>query len=132
MIALMVFTLMTLVFASSILATRMSSKMNSQYGQAISLCQHKIDQLRAVGYGRMSYSELADADIIDETPASAPYYFTQVDEVGTVLTSPTTSIRIEDAGASTVRITVSITWKQATYGAKTSTASLVALISNVD
>jgi type II secretory pathway pseudopilin PulG len=132
MIAVMVFGMMILLFASSILTTRMSARMNGQYAQAVSLCQHKIDQLRAVGYGRTTYTELNDAEIIDDTPANAPYSFTQVDDVASVLTSPTTSVVFEDAGANTVRVTVTITWKQVSFKSKTSTASLIALITNVE
>ena len=75
MISVMIFALLMVLYATCIPVAKKASVMNGQFAQAISLCQHKIDQMRAVGYGRLDYSDLNDAEIIDDSPTSSPYSF---------------------------------------------------------
>ncbi len=138
MIALFVFALVTVIFASSLILAKQSSKMNGQYAQAISLAQHKIDQLRAVGYGRLVYAELDDPEnIIDSTPTSSPYHFEHVDDIASYLSNATATIKIEDAGSSysssrVKLVTVTITWKASPTRTTMSTLVQKAYIANAD
>jgi len=132
MVSLMLFAVITLIFAACVPSGRKASEMNGQYSQAISLCQHKIDQLRAVGYGRINYTELSDAGIIDDSPSSLPFSFVAVDQVANYLPRPTATLSIQDIAANQVKVTATITWTTTSYEAKTSTASLSAIITNVE
>jgi prepilin-type N-terminal cleavage/methylation domain len=138
MIALMVFAFLSLVFATSLPVSRKASRMNSQYTQAANLCQHKIDQLRARGYGGLTYTELKNTGVIDSTPTSAPYSFTGVDGVRSILDSPTTEIRVDtptttevpisNVRSVTKKVTVTVRWKKTSFGSEVSEMSLTALI----
>jgi prepilin-type N-terminal cleavage/methylation domain-containing protein len=131
-ISLAVFTMVILVFAVSMPMAEKSADMNGQYAQAISLCQHKIDQLRSVGYGRITYDELSDAGIIDTSPSSGLYFsFTGVDNISTYLQNPDARIYITNVSTGIVEVTVTITWKKSSYETKTSTLTVKALITNV-
>lgn len=132
MVSLAVLVALTLVFASCVPVAVKASKSNGQYSQAISLCQHKIDQLRAVGYGRINHTELSDAGIVDDEPVSQPWSFEGVDEVGSYLADPSATLRVQDIATNQVRITATITWRPATSPGKTSSASLSAVIANVE
>lgn len=135
MISLMVFGFLTVIFASSVIVAKTSSKMNGQYAQAISLCQHKIDQLRAVGFGRINYIELDDAGIIDASTLTSPYTFTQVDEVGNYLASPAAVLDAHlEPGTSdkVMHVIVTISWRAAPLRTQHSTQSLEAYIVNVE
>lgn len=132
MISLITFAVLTLIFAATVPLAKKTAHMNGQYAQAISLCQHKIDQLRAVGYGRINYTELSDAGIIDDNPTTPPFSFNEVDQVEEYLPQPNATLNVESLGADKLRITAAITWKTTTYGTKTSTASLTAIITNVE
>ena len=131
-VAMVVFAFVVIVFSSSIIIARKSSNLNGQYAQAISLCQHKIDQMRAVGFGRLNYTELSDAEIIDTTPTSAPFQFATVDQVTDYLNSPTTTIALSNPSAKETLVTVTISWKPNTYESRVSTTSLSAIIVNVE
>lgn len=137
MIAMFVFALVTVIFASTLMLSKTASKMNGQYAQAISLAQHKIDQLRAVGYGRLIYTELDDAQIVDPTPATSPYTFVLVDEVASYLPNPTATLTIANATNSydptrVKLVTVTITWKASPRRPDTSTLTYRAYIANAD
>jgi prepilin-type N-terminal cleavage/methylation domain-containing protein len=140
MISLFVFALLTVIFASSLILGKASSKMNGQYAQAISLCQHKIDQLRAVGYGRLNYTELDDAEIVDPSPTSSPYSFVVVDEVANYLPGPshtqgptaTLTIANHPTDTRVKAITVSISWRASPTRTANSTVTLRAYIANAD
>lgn len=149
--SLVVFTLLTLIFAGSIsLAQRTCgggykvnivnapAGTNGQYAQAVSLCQHKIDQCRAVGWGRLTYSELQAAQIIDATPTTGPYSFSTIDGVSNYLSSATTQLSVttqnQTIGATTVsysKVTVTISWKSLTYNTTPSSVTVTGLIANV-
>jgi type II secretory pathway pseudopilin PulG len=133
MISLFVFGLVTVIFASSLIVGKSASTMNGQYAQAISLGQHKIDQLRVMGYGKLTYIELQDADRVDATPTTQPYSFVGVDQVATCLPNPTAQLWIADAAGSydstrVKLVTVIITWKASPRRTTNSTLTLRAYI----
>ena len=133
MISLFVFGLVTVIFASSLVVAKSASTMNGQYAQAISLGQHKIDQLRAMGYGRLTFTELRNAERVDATPTTSPYSFAGVDAVATCLPNPTATLTIADAAGSydSTRVkvvTVTMTWKASPTRTGNSTLTLRAYI----
>ncbi len=139
MISLSVFALVTVMFASSLMLGKSASKINGQYAQAISLCQHKIDQLRAVGYGRLTYAELNDAGIVDGNPTTSPYSFVLSDQVASYLpkidknTPPIATLAITNHTDSRVKIaTVTVTWKASPNRSTRSTVTMTAYIANAD
>lgn len=133
MIAIMVFSLLMVIFAMSIPLSEKAALTNGQYAQAISLCQHKIDQMRAVGYGRLNYTDLNTADIVDDTPTSSPFQFAVQDSVSSYLISPTTSITVSNYLTGKIMlVTVTITWKATSYETRTCTMTLSALIANTE
>lgn len=87
-----------------------TGKMVGSYQQASSLLQHKVDQMRGVGYGRLTYAELRDAGIIDASPSTAPYSFKTVDGLTSLYSVPTATIQISDYSASIKRVTVTLIW----------------------
>lgn len=131
-ISLIVFSFLMLIFAACIPMAKKTANMNGQFAQAISLCQHKIDQMRAVGAGRLNYEELSDAGIIDDSPTTQPFSFVGVDEVDQYLASPTATVTITTVSDSVTKVTVVITWKTTGYESKTSTMTVPALIVNED
>ena len=133
MMSILVFGFLTVIFASSVIVSKSSSTMNGQYAQALSLCQHKIDRLRAVGFGRIKigYTELREAEIVDESPTTSPYTFTEVDSVRDYLANASTSLdaHIEPNTSDRVmHVIVTISWRAAPLRTKTSTQSLEAYI----
>lgn len=132
MISIFVFALVTLMFSGTISASLRAGRLNGQYAQATSLCQHKIDQMRAVGFGRLNYTELSDAGIIDDNPSSQPYSFVQVDDVASYLPQASATVRVDTVNSSVFKVTVSISWKNVTYENRVSTMSICALIANAE
>lgn len=134
-IALFVFALLTILFASSMVVNTAASGLNGQYAQALSLCQHKIDQLRAIGYGRLNYTEMKDPDfIIDASPTTSPYSFAGVDGVNALFKNATTSLAIVPmvSDNQVMQVTVTITWKSSSSRATNSKATLVGYIANTE
>ncbi len=137
MIAMFVFALVTIIFSATLIVSKASSKMNGQYAQAISIAQHKIDQLRAVGYGRLNYTELEDAEIVDSTPTGSPYSFKLVDGVANYLLDPITTLTIQDATSSydssrVKLVIVNISWKASPTRDDRSSLVQRAYIANAD
>jgi type II secretory pathway pseudopilin PulG len=87
-----------------------TGKMVGSYQQASSLLQHKVDQMRGVGYGRLTYAELRDAGIIDSSPSAQPYSFAGVDGLASLYSRPTATIRITDYSASIKQVSVTLVW----------------------
>lgn len=109
-IAMMVVAAAAGVFFALMPMSFKTGKMVGSYQQASSLLQHKVDQMRGVGYGRLTYAELKDAGIIDASPSTAPYSFKTVDGLTSLYSVPTATIQISDYSASIKRVTVTLIW----------------------
>lgn len=139
MISLFVFSLLVVVFSSSLIVAKSASKINGEYAQAISLAQHKIDQLRAIGFGRLTYAELIDG-FIDEAPTTSPFSFAGVDNVANYLPGAsvghpaTATLKVENHPSDTrmKKITVTITWRSSPRRATDGKVEQIAYISNAD
>ena len=139
-ISLVIFSFLMLIFAACIPMSHKTAEMNGQYAQAISLCQHKIDQMRAIRAGGLTYQELNDRQIIDDNPTTQPYSFMNIDHIAYDPDNPNdpdnpglpdpiaATITIDNTYTDRQTVTVSITWKTQGYKSKTSTMSLSAII----
>lgn len=130
---MLVITVVVMIFAGAVSVGQRASGLNGEYSQAISLCQHKIDQLRTVGYGRLTYDELSDAGIIDPSPTNPPYRFNGVDSVSQYLSDASATIDLYSTGdPEVVRVVVNLSWRNGSYATKRSSTSLTALIANTE
>lgn len=72
MLALIIFTLMTMMVAAVLPTAARSSRMGNDYSQAVTVVLHKINQLQETGYSRMTGPQLGQSglDVVDGTPSS--------------------------------------------------------------
>ncbi len=103
-----------------------SSRAPSDFAQAIGAAQHKIDQLRSIGYGRLTYTEMKNAGIIDSSPSTSPFRFEVVDTLSSTLQAPIGSITLSSGGVGITQVIVRLTWQASPR--KTSTHEVYALI----
>jgi type II secretory pathway pseudopilin PulG len=115
MVALILLGLVAGVFSRAFDVALRSATIVGRTSQALSIAQHKIDQMRALGYGRLTYSELKAAGIIDVTPATSPYRFIQADSLATCLPTPSGTITITTPESDVRCVTVEIAWGGATH-----------------
>jgi type II secretory pathway pseudopilin PulG len=66
-LAVLFFTMMTLMVAATIPMAARSSRRGADTVQASSLLMHKIDQLQSAGYAKMNGVDLGGLNIIDNT-----------------------------------------------------------------
>jgi len=118
-----------LIFAACYPTAQRTSRMNGSYSQAVSAVQHKIDQLRAVGYGRLTSGELRNAGIIDAPVAGQPFHFEGVDNLSAGLWAPAGTVTIASAGPNTRLVTVRLEWQSDPRGQR-SFHEVQALIAN--
>ena len=117
----------TMFFAMMPMASR-TGKMVGNYQQAASVVQHKVDQLRGVGYGRLTYAELLAAGVIDASPAVPPYSYKTVDGVSSMYPQSTATINIADHTSVIKRVTVTLTWTGSPAKPGNGTLTTVALV----
>lgn len=128
MIAMMVIASGAVILYAVAPMAAKTGKMVGNYQQAASIVQHKIDQLRGVGYGRLVYDEMLDAGIIDAAPNASPYSFATVDALTSVYKTATGTLEVADYNANVKRITVTLTWSGAGNGQGNGSMSVQALI----
>lgn len=102
-----------LSFAALYPTAAQSSRLASDYSQAIAAAQHKVDQLRAIGYGRLTYAEMKNAGLIDASPTASPFRFDGVDGLNSYLTLPTGTITLTSHSTGVTRAKISIRWRSA-------------------
>lgn len=129
-IATMVMAAGVLVFAAFYPTAARCSKMSGSYSQAISEVQHKVDQLRAVGYGRLTYTDLKDAGIIDSSPNASPFRFEAKDNLSALLWSPIGTITVTNVSTDLRQVTVTLTWLRSSQSTQRSTHAVTILVTN--
>jgi hypothetical protein len=129
-IATLVMGFGVLIFAGFYPTAARCSRMSGSYSQAISEVQHKVDQLRAMGYGRLTYTELKNADVIDNSPSSSPYRFEDVDELDSVLWDPIGTIAITDPSTDLRQVVITLTWRRSPQSKERSTHAVTILVTN--
>ena len=87
-LALVIFTMMSVLFAAVFPMATRGAQYGGNYTQAAMIAQHKMDQLRSAGFARLDLSDLTNLAVVDTPqpagyPAAAPsgmtYSFTTVD-----------------------------------------------------
>lgn len=119
-----------LVFAGFYPTAARCSKMSGSYSQAISEVQHKADQLRAVGYGRLTYSDLKDAGIIDAAPNTSPYRFEAKDGLSSILWDPIGTIAVSNVSTDLRQVTINLSWRRAPQSTQRSSHAVTILVTN--
>jgi type II secretory pathway pseudopilin PulG len=64
-LALMIFAMMTILFAAVFPMTIRGAQYSSNYSQAAMVAQHKMDQLRSAGYSSLDLSHLSNLSVVD-------------------------------------------------------------------
>ena len=83
-LALVVFAMMTMMFAAVFPMAVRGAQYSSNYAQATLVAQHKMDQIRSMGYKTTTLpSDLVNLNIIDSTTQNADgsYNFTNADNL---------------------------------------------------
>lgn len=117
-----------MMFSAMIPPAVKSERMMANHQQATSLLQHKIDQLRGVGYGRLTYAEMLDAGIIDASPSSSPYRFTTVDRLTDYYKTATGTIAVSNFDANNRQVVLTLTWTGASHKQGNGSLTVTALI----
>jgi prepilin-type N-terminal cleavage/methylation domain-containing protein len=129
-VAVFLLAMAVLMFGAFYPTAARASRMSGNHSQAISEVQHKVDQLRAVGYGRLTYSELKAAGIIDASPSSLPYRFSGVDGLANLLPGAVGTIDVTPAGTDLMQVKIKITWSGAPSKAMEGSHEVTILIAN--
>jgi len=149
MLALIVFMMMTLMFAAAFPVAVRAARISNNYAQATELAQHKIDHLRSASYSNLSsVSILQGRGIIDSpqptgypitnptgfTTGSAQYTFTTTDSLTNYFPPGSTGVVTisPDSAAPSGQmkdVTVTISWtgggaSSGQYTARTKIANL--------
>ena len=143
-LALVIFTMMTLLFGAVLPVAVRGAKHSGNYNQAAALAQRKIDQLRIAGYSRLldgsdgtAASKLTSQNVVDGQTAGGVYDFTTVDHLtgtgGYFPPDSTGTITIADGyngvpAGNAAQVTVTITWGGTVPGSYSVSAIIVSML----
>lgn len=142
-LALIIFTLMTLMFGAVLPVAVRGAKHSGSYNQAAALAQRKIDQLRVAGYSRLfdgssgtAVSQLSAQMVVDAQNSPGVFDFTTVDKLtganGYFPPGSTGTITVADGYNSVppgnaAQVTVTITWTGAVPGSYSVSAIIISM-----
>lgn len=110
-VATMVIAWGVLAFVAIYPSASRSSRTSADYAQACTATQHKIDQMRAIGYGRLNYADLRNGGIIDTTSNASPYRFEAIDGLSAAFWNPVGTITVSTVSTDLAKVTVRLEWK---------------------
>ena len=146
-LALVIFTMMTLLFGAVLPMAVRGAQHSGNYNQAAALAQRKIDQLRIAGYSRLfdntdgtARDKLITQNIVDGQVAAGVYDFTTVDHMtgaggyfppdsaGTITIVDGTNQYTPGQGGNVAVATVTITWGGTVPGSYSASAIIVSML----
>lgn len=125
MVTLMLMSITAIVFSSAFPAGFRASSQAHDYKLATSIAQRKMEQVRGMNYESLTQPHLLSKGVIDSNSFSSPYSFTEVDKVDAASRSQTElalhaglpsgrgTLTISDPASDTRRVTVTVTWQDA-------------------
>ena len=138
MLSLIIFLMIALMFGAAIPAATRGARYSGTFQQAISVTQHKIDQLREAGYARLNSASIVSRSLADSCSVSSTTTtcgFTTTDAitsffgagaVGTLVVAPYTPSFVAATNQySLLTVTVTLTWKDASKAIHSYSASAI-------
>jgi Tfp pilus assembly protein PilV len=126
----MLMALAVLLFTALYPTSARSARMTADYAQASVVLQHKVDQMRAMGYGRLNYAQMLNAGVIDASPTTQPFRFEVADQLSTSFWSPIGTISFSTVSTDLLRATVRLEWLSAPGRTQRSSHQVEVLIAN--
>lgn len=101
---------------------------------ALMLAEKRMEAVKLLGYGNLTYDGLRAYGLIDASPTTSPFSFTHADDArnespSRLLPQGTGEIVIEDAAWDVRRVIVRVRWRDA--NGRTQTVELRTLVSNL-
>ncbi|MDH7602158.1 MAG: hypothetical protein QHI38_08420 [Armatimonadota bacterium] len=110
MAGIMLLAIVGAVFAALFPTSFTSLAQAREYRAGALLAQRKMEQLRAIGYESLTQPLLRAGGIIDASPTSSPYSFTETDNVAEQLPRGTGTLSITDITDDRRLVTVTVSW----------------------
>ncbi len=145
-LALVIFTMMTLMFGAVLPIAVRGAQHSGNYSQAAALAQRKIDQLRVAGYSRLfdgsdgtAVSKLSAQNVVDAQTSTGVFDFTTADHLtgvggsgGYFPPGSTGTIIVADGyngvpAGNAALVTVTITWTGTVPGSYSASAIIVSM-----
>ncbi len=102
--------MMVMVVAACCPLITAESQSSNYYNEAALVAQHKVDQLRALGWNSVVNSTLLTGsgtpDVIDSTDSTSPFSFTTIDNIASVNSASTNNGQYYFPYGTTATITV--------------------------
>lgn len=101
---------------------------------ALMLAERRMEAIKLLGYGNLTYDGLRAYGLIDANPTSSPYSFTNTDSArnespARLLPQGTGQIIVEDTEWDVRRVTIRVTWQD--ISGRTQSVELRTLVTNL-
>lgn len=110
MITLSLLAIAGVVFVSTFPAGFSALRQTEETKKAVELAQKKLEQVKALGYESLSYTNLRAANAIDEDQTTSPYKFTSVDNLVSALPASQGRLEITNYASGIKKISVTVNW----------------------
>jgi prepilin-type N-terminal cleavage/methylation domain-containing protein len=123
MVAALILALTATAFAALYPQAHQLRSRAENMTRATMLAQHKIEQLRNLAFTDLNYEALRVANVIDASPTSSPYTFTEIDSLTNDLPQGSGTLTIVEQEENLVRVDVTVSWDGAVSSATSVTTS---------
>lgn len=110
-LALVLLSMSCLLYSAAFPSGFSSIRRGGEVKFAVAQAEQKLESVKSLGYESLTYANLKQ-NVIDVSPASSPYSFTELNKLKDTLGSSSSStLTINDEATGLKRITVTINWK---------------------
>jgi type II secretory pathway pseudopilin PulG len=111
-VALVLLAMGGLVFSATFPSGFSAVRQAGEMKRGLAIAQQKLEQVKALGYESLNYSNLRADNAIDTTNTSSPYEFTSVDNLSSSLAGAKGELYIDENSSNpgVRKVTVKITW----------------------
>jgi len=100
-----------LIFGATFPTGFAAVRQSGENTRAVALAEQKLEQVRSIPYEDLTYTTMRAKNMIDVSPTSSPYSFTEVDNVPQLLSGGDGTIAVTDETSSVKRVTVVLTYE---------------------